>query len=985
MSIDSTVGRRMAKTLAARPEKKFVRILLPWIIAAAGLIIYVVTLNHWVSFGNLSRVARLARWNWQSDVYSPLDWLVTYPLSWLPARLIPVGLNLFSAACAALTLGLLVRSVALLPHDRTHEQRQKEHSPFALLTIGTAWLPPLLAALVLGLQMTFWENATAGTAGGCEMFNLLLFAYVIYSLLEFRLDENESRLLRASLVYGAAMANNWAMIGFFPLFVVALVWIRGLAFFNLNFLVKMFLCGLAGLSLYLLLPLVQSLADIGQVPFWKALSLNLGGQKYILGVMLNKFHLFQNDPPLWIVAIPSLLPILVVGIKWPSYFGDTSKLGIAIATFISHLVHAVLLVLCVWIALDPHVKISPRYNLPAFAFLTLYYLGALSVGYFAGYFLLLFGPQPEDPHRMPSQLRWLNWTIVGLVWALLLVAAITLIGKNFPQIRLANGSFLHQYASLLAGGLPKKGAIVLGDDSEHLFLAEAVTSQLPNSKDFVFVYTGSLRGSDYHRYLRKKHGQRWPVEFSKNSKYTVTEVGVLQLLTAIAQTNELYYLHPSFGYYFEMFYSEPHGLAYKLNFYPSNSLVAPLPSKQLIDQNNVFWAEAETKTFPPLLAATAEANVRSDTNFFQLWMEFAHLRKEPARDAMLLRGTYSRSLNYWGVELQKAGELPQAATYFELAQQLNPANFVAKVNLECNQRLQAGGKAASKSLEEIIGNYRSWDGLMSENGPFDQPTVCLEQGRIYAHNGEYRQAANQFERVRILDPENSSARLSIAQLYVLAKMPDQALKAIDEIRAQPVPRTNQTDFLAIETSARLLAKDVNGAVATVQSALDKYPADEGLVAVAAQTFMNYGLYTNALEMIEKQLKLAPDNLNALLNKGYVCLHLGAYDSAIAPLTRVLTLETNATSDLHRTALLNRAIAYLRLDRPEDSKRDYETLQKVAPSDPRIFYGLAELAYRAKDTNSAVRNYQLYLSNASTNTDEARHVTDRIKELKGAPP
>jgi len=48
------------------------------------------------------------------------------------------------------------------------------------------------------------------------MLDLLLFAYVIRNLLEFRLDGRESWLLKASLVYGAGMTNNWAMIGFFP-------------------------------------------------------------------------------------------------------------------------------------------------------------------------------------------------------------------------------------------------------------------------------------------------------------------------------------------------------------------------------------------------------------------------------------------------------------------------------------------------------------------------------------------------------------------------------------------------------------------------------------------------------------------------------------------------------------------------------------------------------------------------------------------------
>ena len=122
----------------------------------------------------------------------------------------------------------------------------------------------MLAALVCGLQLTFWENATAARrqasagSGSNEMFDLLLFAYVVRCLLEFRVDERESWLTRAAFVYGAAMTNNWAMIGFFPLFLAALVWFKGLSFFNLRFLGRVALCGLAGLSLYLLLPLAQS-------------------------------------------------------------------------------------------------------------------------------------------------------------------------------------------------------------------------------------------------------------------------------------------------------------------------------------------------------------------------------------------------------------------------------------------------------------------------------------------------------------------------------------------------------------------------------------------------------------------------------------------------------------------------------------------------------------------------------------------------------
>src|ERR1035437_7387921 len=144
----------------ANPEKKFVRAGLPWLAAAVALVLCLVTLNHWVSLSSLHQVAKVSGWIWQPELTAPVFWLVTYPFRWLPDHTIPLTLNLFEASCAALTLALLARSVALLPHDRSLEQRQKEHGAFSTLSIPAAWVPPVLAAMVCGLQLSFWEDAT---------------------------------------------------------------------------------------------------------------------------------------------------------------------------------------------------------------------------------------------------------------------------------------------------------------------------------------------------------------------------------------------------------------------------------------------------------------------------------------------------------------------------------------------------------------------------------------------------------------------------------------------------------------------------------------------------------------------------------------------------------------------------------------------------------------------------------------------------------
>src|SRR3974390_3130256 len=156
MTLDSPLARRMTTEREAGPERSFVPARLPWLVAGGALVVYLITLNRWVSFSSLQQVARVSGWTLQPEFYGPLFWLLTYPLRWLPAQLIPLALNLFAAVCAALTLALLARSVTLLPHNRTHGQRHQEGIGRAsFLSIPSAWLPPVLATVVCGLQLTF--------------------------------------------------------------------------------------------------------------------------------------------------------------------------------------------------------------------------------------------------------------------------------------------------------------------------------------------------------------------------------------------------------------------------------------------------------------------------------------------------------------------------------------------------------------------------------------------------------------------------------------------------------------------------------------------------------------------------------------------------------------------------------------------------------------------------------------------------------------
>lgn len=241
----------------------------PLLVVLGALLLYGFTLNHWVTFNSLAVIARVTGWDWhpiplpwRQTPVAPLFFVLTCPIRLLPVAWQPAVLNAFAAFCAALTLGILAASVRLLPHDRTREQRQREGGEFSLLSLPAALLPVLFAVLMMGLQLTFWRNAIAATG---DMLNVLVFAFLIFCLLKFRISQNDDWLSGFAFLYGLGTANDWALIGFFPFFLIALVWIKGVNFFNWRFLARMAGCGFLGLLLYLLVPASAAWAGSGPI------------------------------------------------------------------------------------------------------------------------------------------------------------------------------------------------------------------------------------------------------------------------------------------------------------------------------------------------------------------------------------------------------------------------------------------------------------------------------------------------------------------------------------------------------------------------------------------------------------------------------------------------------------------------------------------------------------------------------------------------
>ena len=1042
----STVAATESMTDNSNPLKSFAATRLPWAVALGALVLYLATLHSWISFASLPAVSAVGGWNDLSQSEAPLLFLLTLPLRVLPASVVPMAMNVLAAVFGALTLALLVRSVVLLPHDRTKEQRHREQSAHSLLSLRSSWVPALFAAAVCGLQLSFWQHATAGTG---EMLNVLLFAFVIRCLLEYRINHKTRWLSRAVLVYAMGITNNWGMVGFLPLFGVALLWTARMQLFSEGLPLKLALNALAGLSLYLLLPVVAVLSGSGE-NFADVLMANLGMQKSFLG------SLFSQRLKVLVMASTAILPLLLVSIRWPANFGDTNAAASAITTVLLRLVHFLFLAVCIYVAFD-HV-VSPRklVNLPQVTgigapFLTFYYLGALSIGYFLGYLLLLSGKEEVRKWQKPSELgKALNR---GL-YAGLQVAALAVIGmlvwQNVGTIHANNKNDVTGiYAKWLAGSLPAGKAILFTDNDmspqSQLLKAELARSQ--SGGKAMLIQTHQLASPDYQVRLAKRDNSHWPAPPKEvlDAK-RIDDLQILKMLNTISDETPIYYLHPSFGYYFEQFYLQPDKGVFRLIPYPSGaeSLDKPALTADQVLENSTFAGTIEKK-----FDAFAE--------------ESEQLRKNQFLDSLIIMGWLSRNLNQRGVDLIRNNQSEAAVTLFLAACKIyrgSPkGNVVAQANLR--QANPESDYEFDEELDRLIGEdellaLSRIDSTLKTYGPFDLTQACFQLGQNFARKTQIRQAYHELTRAAELaktlpDPVFFIADMFVsyglpekAQLFInrLAEMnqanpftPDQQIKLIRLkaglllVSSGPVEtekyllkqlkphmntlaglhamlafhldhdqnakalslldtwlNDNPKDLITLTDKGQLLSKlkHYDEAVEVYQSAMPLANSQEkaNLISMIAATYTEKGDFKSALKHIDDAINRT-DADNFKFQKATIYMKMGEHGKAVTLFDSLLDENPN-----HEEILLNRAESHMALKQYDLAKEDFSTLQSFAPNDPRSYYRFAQIAKAQNRTGEELANYSLFLKYVdpeSVPAEELQRVRTRVKQLQGSTP
>jgi tetratricopeptide (TPR) repeat protein len=693
-----------------------------------------------------------------------------------------------------------------------------------------------------------------------------------------------------------------------------------------------------------------------------------------------------------VVLLFYLLPVLPCLIRLPDEGGYHKSLAARLQILVCHVSYAFLLLACLWLAFDPAIGLRQimlrqlGYSLPLLSF---DYLTALGAGYFAGYFMLVFGSNLREQYRKNPQFnrppftpRWLRRSVPPFLRALPVLVAGGLIFKNAPAVTLVNRQPLQSFGDLAVRSLPAGGGIVLSDDPQKLFVFQAALARHSDRRRWLPVDTQSLPDPEYRAQLERKCPAGW---LTGTNRHKLDPLEMILLLDHMARTNRLFYLHPSFGYFFERFYLQPQGAVYEMKPYPKDQFnVLPMSASEA-DKNGKFWDEA-WQTELELVARTGSQRQSTPSKAQKLakkiFLQYLYLSAIPSLQSQLLGEWSSVALNDWGVELQRNGRLPEARQRFEQAIALNTNNLAALVNLQCNTNLQAGSKMSLAGLDTVVsglGTLQRLGPIMNRCGSFDNPVFCYLMGNLYQQIGLLHQAAQEFERAQMLAPDTLMPKFALAQLYSRWRMDDKVFEIVNQLRKQtqasPAGDTVDVDLAVLEANSWLSQTNPAKARSVLQSVLKQHPDDTRTLNQVLQVYLAFGDFTNALQLVSGQLAREPDNVAALVNQAGVLMRMGNSSNAITLLNHALAITNNPL------ARFNRAYAYLQTRNLPAAEADYLELDNSSADAFSVHYGLAEIAVLRHNTNLAIHHLELCLFNAPAGTVKWQEARKRLDTLE----
>ena len=622
-------------------------------------------------------------------------------------------LNLLSGLCAAASLFFVHQTAALIPHDRSTEERLRSDK-------APAWLPHLCGAAAAGWLLvctSWWFAATRATPLTLAMLILLVCAWLL--VLGWRRRRTHP-LYPACLLYGLGLAECptfLILLPFFALGAVHVVYLRHEGFRPLPVL-AMSALGLLGLSI--ILPAGQALAAHPSAPW---MFVEGYGDAVTKIVTLQLVRLRESVPRIgWLtLAVACVVPGLVVLVP-----KRLSRLGMAGASMVLHAVCTAISMLILFNGFAAPWTLFRAQPL----FLAPVAFTAVWTGYLAGYWWLRLLPHRIDP-------GWLRALRRAARWALPPALAAAVVGAGWlarPQIMSPGAPRYTAAVRAVLDDLGHRDTLISNAGIEEVLRLEARERGQP-----LTVLNPALGAADsYRNWLRSLHPDLRLQSF--------VNIGVNALVVEQLKTDPL-----AAGRLASLTDADLLHLA-DLHPLPRGRLFVPAPEPAATTN---WWtgqrATFEAATSLPRDPRSADAVER----FLARWR--THL---------------SKVANNCGVHLQQADLPGPAREAYADALRLDDRNLSALLNLANLDPAGPDRDARLARVREIVGDRRRppnvW-ALGYHFGFVHDPGAYLDRGMAWALSGKPRLAAREMERALGMVEDSRKIRLELAAAYFAAE------------------------------------------------------------------------------------------------------------------------------------------------------------------------------------------------------------------------
>jgi tetratricopeptide (TPR) repeat protein len=239
-------------------------------------------------------------------------------------------------------------------------------------------------------------------------------------------------------------------------------------------------------------------------------------------------------------------------------------------------------------------------------------------------------------------------------------------------------------------------------------------------------------------------------------------------------------------------------------------------------------------------------------------------------------------------------------------------------------------------------------------------TARLLQAHTVEKMGQIRDAAAIYQSVLELQPDNLEAQANLARIQVFAGAPELGLKTIAPgLEKHP----DTASLLAVRAMARVQLKDVEGATADAERALQLDPGSEDAISLRAGLYERAGDFAKGEALINEGLKRLPKStaLREVLLSLYV--HDNAFEPAEAQLRALIELKP---TDLRYRKQL--ALLYARAQRLDDAQRVLEDGVRAAPASAEAKLTLVGFLANQRGSADAEKVLRTFIAQEPDNYD-----------------